>query len=556
MKTETGTEKKVGGRMRLGSKISLLVALMLGTSIIVVTVLSVSLFYNLTIDILEDQCVNGTNILAYQLQVNGNSGDLNGMLDDLKEQTDCEFTIFQGDERAYTTIQQNGERAVGTRLSADLAAIVLERGQSYVGRADILGVEHLCSYVPTKGPDGQINGLIFAGISLESALRQVSLTIMLTCLAGLVLIILDILWMLRHIRHSVTQPLTQLTRLAGDMEQGNLGLDGRKKEAVTVRSHDEIGFLANAMEGTVRRVSGYIQEIALVLDAVSRGDLTVRPEQTYIGDYASIRRSLDEILQQLNRTMREIDRAADQVADGSDQVSNGAQSLARGATEQASSVEELAASVSEISRQVETTADHAENARAENVRSHEQIQVCSGHMDELVRAMELMEEKSHEIEKVIKAIDDIAFQTNILALNAAVEAARAGEAGKGFAVVADEVRSLAGKSGEAAKGTTVLIEETVRAISEGVRLSGETDGALREVMDSARKVLDAVTLIADAAKEQSQAVSQVSQGIDQISNVVQTNSATAEESAAASEELSGQAALLKAQVGRFKLLGA
>ena len=174
-------------------------------------------------------------------------------------------------------------------------------------------------------------------------------------------------------------------------------------------------------------------------------------------------------------------------------------------------------------------------------------------MADLMGAMKAIEEKSVEISKVIKTIEDIAFQTNILALNAAVEAARAGSAGKGFAVVADEVRNLATKSQEASASTASLIEETVKAVNEGSRLSVETDEALKEVVIRAQKVMDAVTRISQATDAQSHDVAQVSTGIDQISSVVQTNSATAEQSAAASEELSGQANLLKELIGRFTL---
>ncbi|MBQ9564095.1 MAG: hypothetical protein IJU98_00775, partial [Synergistaceae bacterium] len=174
-------------------------------------------------------------------------------------------------------------------------------------------------------------------------------------------------------------------------------------------------------------------------------------------------------------------------------------------------------------------------------------------MSDLMTAMRDIENKSQDISKVIKTIEDIAFQTNILALNAAVEAARAGTAGKGFAVVADEVRNLATKSQEASASTATLIEDTVRAVKEGSRLAAETDDALREVVTRAEKVMTAVNLISEATQEQSRDVAQVTTGIDQISSVVQTNSATAEESAAASEELSGQANLLKELVGRFTL---
>lgn len=177
---------------RIGSKVANLVAAMLGVSITLVVVLCVLMCYRLTISMMEKECVSGTNVLAYELANYTGDEDKTALLDALKQEMGCEFTIFRGDERAYTTIQQNGERAVGTRLSSDLAGVVLQQGKSYVGRASILGENHLCSYVPTYDANGQIDGLIFAGISMSSAVNQIWLTIVLSCAAGLALIVLGI----------------------------------------------------------------------------------------------------------------------------------------------------------------------------------------------------------------------------------------------------------------------------------------------------------------------------------------------------------------------------
>lgn len=183
---------------------------------------------------------------------------------------------------------------------------------------------------------------------------------------------------------------------------------------------------------------------------------------------------------------------------------------------------------------------------AELIRGNEQMEL-------LVSTMNEISDASNQIGKIIKTIDDIAFQTNILALNAAVEAARAGEAGKGFAVVANEVRNLAGKSAEAAKNTTVLIENAIKAVTNGTQLVDETANTLKSVEERAMGMTHLVNEIAQASNEQADAILQTTQGVDQISSVVQTNSATAEESAAASEELTGQAQILKQLVGKFKL---
>ncbi len=183
------------------------------------------------------------------------------------------------------------------------------------------------------------------------------------------------------------------------------------------------------------------------------------------------------------------------------------------------------------------------------------IDGCNQQMGDMMHAMEKINTSSSEIGKIIKTIEDIAFQTNILALNAAVEAARAGAAGKGFAVVADEVRNLASKSAEAAKNTTTLIEGSLKAVEEGNEFSGATQQSLLQVVEHAEQIASSMAQITQATDDQAEAIKQITLGIDQISAVVQTNSATSEQSAAASQELSSQANVLKGLVGQFSLKG-
>ena len=271
----------------------------------------------------------------------------------------------------------------------------------------------------------------------------------------------------------------------------------------------------------------------------------------YKGDFEELLSSASSIRSDLSSALSRINTGAEQVAAGSGQLSSGAQSLSVGSITQAASIDELAEAINRISEQINITAEHAAAAKKENESTNAELGVCNAQMERMVSAMDTITLKANEIGKIIKAIEDIAFQTNILALNAAVEAARAGEAGKGFAVVADEVRNLAGKSAEAANSTTQLIEETVRAVEEGSRISGETEKSLLNVVENSKRVLEAVTRISGATAEQVKAISDVSIGIDKISGVIQTNSSTAEESAAASEELSSQADTLKSLVGKF-----
>ena len=387
----------------------------------------------------------------------------------------------------------------------------------------------------------------------ESALARVDQGTALTRVSTLITSVLSVvsiavsIFLATKISRGIRLPIMEIREASMNIAKGQLATD------IQYQSRDELGELADSMRESMEIQSTYMGDLSVIMAALGRGDLTVYPKVEYVGDFVALKNSINTLMGALNNTLTQINQAADQVSSGSDQVSAGAQALSQGATEQASSVEELAATINEISRHIQSMAEDAQVAKNENVNSHNEIQVCSQQMEDLVKAMDNISQKSNEINKIIKNIEDIAFQTNILALNAAVEAARAGAAGKGFAVVADEVRNLAGKSAEAAKNTTALIEETVSAVAEGSRLSTETEASLAKVVENSQKVLDAVINISQASEEQARAVSQVTVGIDQISSVVQTNSATAEESAAASEELSSQAQVLKRLVGQFKL---
>jgi len=291
-------------------------------------------------------------------------------------------------------------------------------------------------------------------------------------------------------------------------------------------------------------------------ELLAKGDFTRELTEEYTGrkdEVGALSLAFFDMRENLNGIMSNIKQASEQVASGSKQVSDSSSALSQGATEQASSIEELTASIEEIAAQTKQNAVNAKEANSLAESTKENADKGNASMQEMLRAMGDIEDSSANIAKIIKTIDDIAFQTNILALNAAVEAARAGQYGKGFAVVAEEVRSLAAKSASASKETTVMIENSIKKVGAGTKIAKETSEALDAIVQQVDKVSNLVNEIAVASNEQASGIAQINQGVMQVSSVVQANSATSEETAASSEELSGQAELLKEQVRMFKL---
>ena len=341
------------------------------------------------------------------------------------------------------------------------------------------------------------------------------------------------------------KPVQNVVNAAQQIEQGNLAVQ------IAVDRNDEIGLLGQTFQNTAGYLQDVIGEISDVLTKIAAGDLNITTQCAYYGDFEQIHQSILHIVDTFNEVIGEIHSAAEQVDAGAGQMASSAQILSQGAVEQAGQVDELLRSCETVSTHVTENAQKCEQAGSVTSEVSEQMAQSKEKMHEMLDAMHRIQDSSNQIHKVIKTIEDIAFQTNILALNAAIEAARAGEAGKGFAVVADEVRELAAKTAEEAKTTSQLIGTSIRLVGDGTTIADQTAEALSQAVDTAQQVYTTIQEIVTFSQKQAQDVKQISSGISEISSVVQTNSATAEEAAATSEQLSGQARTMKEMVSHF-----
>ncbi len=339
----------------------------------------------------------------------------------------------------------------------------------------------------------------------------------------------------------ISEPVKKLDEAADKLALGDVNV------SVEANRRDEIGKLMASFSHMIEN----IRSQAITVEKIASGDLTfdvnIKSEKDLLG------KKLYELVEKNNEVLTSITAASEQVALGANQISDASMALSQGATEQASSIEELTASIEEISAQTKNNAKYANDANGLAATARVDAERGNEQMKEMLKAMQDINDSSTSIAKIIKVIDEIAFQTNILALNAAVEAARAGQHGKGFAVVAEEVRNLAARSANAAKETTDMIENSIRKAEGGTKIANETAAALAGIVENAGKVASLINSIAVSSNEQATGIEQINIGLMQISQVVQTNSATSEEGAASSEELASQAEFLKEQVGRFKL---
>ena len=353
-----------------------------------------------------------------------------------------------------------------------------------------------------------------------------------------------------YISNSIRKPVKEIEDAAQQLANGQL--DG---VCVSYTSRDELGKMSDSIRDLISYQKTIIEDISDILGDMSEGNFKVQSNvnEYYMGHYDRILVSMWGLRDKLSDTLWRISQSARQVANGSEQVSSGAQILAIGAEEQADSIEKLAIAVNEISEQVRVTKENADKARNQTDRAGAQVSESNQQMQEMISAMNIISERSDEIYKIVKTIQDIAFETNLLALNASVEAARVGELGTGFAVIAREIRSLADKTAMASKNTTALIKESVAAVKNGEKVAHTAADSLLQVIECTKQVIFMVDRIASATENQHKSISNITAEVRQVSDVVQNNASISEELAAASEELSTQTQMLDHMIGQFQL---
>lgn len=406
------------------------------------------------------------------------------------------------------------------------------------------GNESFAIYAPIDGLDGL--GIIITA-NKDEFMAGTTRTVLLVLGVLLILSILGALAMMK-IASRIAGPLKKMSDRMALLAEGDLDTPVEH-----INMSDEVGLLNDSLIKTTDSLRSYIDNIKFITAEMARNNLNVSFNMEYKGSFSAIKSALENIQMSFGQSLGKISQSVEPVAAGSGQLSRAAQSLSQGSAEQATAVQDLVSNITEITEKIRENAVFSTEISENAKKMADEIKVSDQYMSEMTAAMDSINKASEGIEKIVKVIEDISFQTNILALNAAVEAARAGTAGKGFAVVADEVRNLAAKSQEATKDTSLLITDSLQAVEKGMKIAADTASSLGEVVEEANRVTQKVSLISSFIEEQSGAMEQISSGLDTISSVVQTNSSLAQESAISSEELSEQAKSLQGLTGAFIL---
>ena len=404
------------------------------------------------------------------------------------------------------------------------------------------GVNKIVAFAPLPQQEGWSIGLIADKDEFTSPIVKSTIFTAIISILALVVAMLIII----KVSNTIASPIIAISKRLQYMAEGDLHSD-----IPIVSTRDELATLARSLSATVLSLNNYVEDISDTLGSIAAGNLVCENSLNCAGDFEPIKQSVDTIIASLSATITQINDTAGEVDNTAIIVEKGSSDLSYGASDQAATVEQLSATMEEILQKVSKNKQTAEQASSTSNAAGEDARHSNQCMTRMLDAMDDIRKQSVEISKIIKTIDDIAFQTNILSLNASVEAARAGVAGRGFAVVANEVRSLAMKSAEAVKSTTQLIENSTKAVKNGISLAMDTAQSLAAMVEKTEHTADAMSDILRQSVYQAEAITQISEGIGRISGVVQKNAQTAQNSATASGRLTEQAQKLKKQISYF-----
>lgn len=462
--------------------------------------------------------------LDEQVSLLKKSGQLSG------EQEDRLNTVLSDMERAYSEIKQ----LIAARSLEAAKAVQKDSFKKAADEATAIGQK----LAAASNAESEM--------FLKNSLKQTNQNIIIQDIIFAVIVFCAILTALK-ISLDFTLPIRKLAKGMKDVSKGHFDVHIENDSA------DEIGVLTQELNATVSHIKSYVYDIRSILGEISKGNITLTVDREYLGDFVAIKDSLNQIINSLNVTMGEISTCGEQLTTGASNLASGAQILTQGSADQTSAMDELQKSLETVSVLTAQDGENAEKVTELSELAWKAVEESDNQMKEMINAMHDIESSSEEIAKVIKLIEDIAFQTNILALNAAVEAARAGEAGKGFAVVADEVRNLAAKSSDAASSTIMMISRSGKAVDNGTAIVESTAHALSAVGVNVRKMNEFLSRIGESTAEQGRAFSVMTAAADKIVSVVRANSEAAEQNFAASEELHRESEQLKKLVLQFKL---
>lgn len=479
-------------------------------------------------------------------------------LESMKFMTTCDAAYFTAndlsDPKAGYTIatstlaHENDDGDIPAIHLPENVLTALDEEDTFSGLTEIDGKKYLATVSWLTDIYGRRSVVLFAGTPTVESDQARAFMVTTSVSVALVIILISYIFVTAQLRKIAVKPIIKARDLALEMDNGNLGIPDFSKKM----PNNEIGDFALSLQNTKHTLNTYIEDISRVLESMAGGDFTAKPSIEYKGDFEAINRSFGKINSRLSDIVNGITRSSQEVYTGSEQMTAGSQVLANGSVTQAAAIDELSERINSVLAKTRKNADNAQNARRLSAGVETSAVEQNASMGQLTEAMKEIEEKSMQITGIIKAIDSIAYQTNILALNAAVEAARAGAAGKGFAVVADEVRNLASKSAEAVQETASLITATSEAVTEGSKLVSEVADSMDDITRRAKETSRLVEAISASSSEQAADIDQITNALERISSVVSENSATAEETAASCEELTSQSRELKRQIEVLK----